>query len=269
MLDNAPEGSPLQGSTPFPTKPQLKRINREFVAMVRSWFPRKFYEKRAGQHNTFIAAALLRMCDMLDALMVLMTQAATDESARVLLRSLYEQAVRLSWVLINPHEHHSLWVGQGQRDLLTIHNALMPYRTEFLTSEQLAWVQGAAEMPSVEEMTRQADKHWPAKVLGLHQRGHALSFHGLYVTVYRATSLAVHGSVNSLEPYFDLEGPWPVAHASVRDEMIIYALGAPLLGIALIVAGQDRPWIDEARVRRFVDRASAETTRRRERSARG
>jgi len=237
VVDNFPEAEAVAGPTPFPTKSQLKRINREFVAMVRSWFPRKFYETRMGQHQTFVAAALLRMCDTLDALMALMTQTPTDENARVLLRSLYEQAVRLGWVLIDPRKHHPLWVGQGQRDLLTIHNTLLPYGTKFLTPQQLAWVQGAPEMPSVEEMTRAADKHWPSKVLGLHRRGHELSFHGLYVSAYRATSLAVHGSINSLEPYFDLDGPWPVAHASVRDEMIIYALGAPLLGIALVVAG--------------------------------
>jgi hypothetical protein len=48
--------------------------------------------------------------------------------------------------------------------------------------------------------------------------------------------------------------------------MVVYALGAPVLGIALIVVGQRYPWIDQDRVRRFVDRASAETIRRRERA---
>jgi hypothetical protein len=54
--------------TPFPTTKQLRRINREFVAIVRSWFPRKFYG-RTAQHQAFVGAALLRMCDTLDDLM--------------------------------------------------------------------------------------------------------------------------------------------------------------------------------------------------------
>ncbi len=69
--------------------------------------------------------------------------------------------------------------------------------------------------------------------------------------------------------YVDLEAPRPIAHRSENDDMVIYALGAPLLGIALIVAAQDRPWIDQDRVRRFVDRADAETTGRRERADEG
>ena len=86
---------PDRGLTLAPTRAQLRRINREFVAAVRAWFPRKFYG-RSGQRDAFIAAGLLRMCDTLDALMVVMTQISTDESARVLLRSLFEQSIRLS-----------------------------------------------------------------------------------------------------------------------------------------------------------------------------
>ncbi|MGH2868104.1 MAG: hypothetical protein ACRDNK_11135, partial [Solirubrobacteraceae bacterium] len=105
------------------------------------------------------------------------------------------------------------------------------------------------------------------RVLGLHSRRHLLSFHGLYTSVYRATSIYVHGSLNALDgTYVDFEAPWPTTRASQEDQIIIYALGAPVLGIALIVAGQHFDWIDQTQVRRFVDRASAETTRRRERN---
>ena len=50
------------------------------------------------------------MCDTLDALMVVMTQTSTDESARVLLRSLFEQSIRLSWVLIDPGANYPRWL---------------------------------------------------------------------------------------------------------------------------------------------------------------
>jgi hypothetical protein len=253
------------GLTIVPTKQQLRRINREFVGAVRSWVPPKFYERRTGQHRALVGAAALRMCDSLDALMVLMTQTLNDESARVVLRSLYEQSIRLSWVLIDPAKHHPLWVGQAQRELLKMHNALASYGTKYLTDAQLAYVKQGDEMPSVEQMTREADAHWPPKVLGLHQSGHELSFHGLYDTVYRMTSSAVHSSLNTLEPYFDFETPWPTTRRSEREEMIVYALGAPVVGIALTVVGQQHSWVDQDAVRRFVDRASAETTRRRER----
>lgn len=264
-MANSPTGSEL---TPFPTPTQLRRINREFVAAVRSWFPRKFYGRRGGQRDAFIAGGLLRMCDTLDALMVLMTQTSTDESARVVLRSLFEQSIRLSWVLIDPAANYPQWLSQAHVELRTIHNELAPYRQTYLTPAQLATVQGATEMPAVDQLARQVDAHWPARVLGLHSRRHALSFHGLYTSVYRATSIYVHGSLNALDGiYVDLEGPWPTARASAEDRMVVYALGAPVLGMTLIVAGQHFDWIDQAAVRRFVDRASAETTRRRERNS--
>jgi uncharacterized protein DUF5677 len=206
--------------TPFPTTKQLRRIDREFVAMARSWFPRRFYG-RTAQHQAFVGAALLRMCDTLDDMMVLMTHPGpSDQGARVLLRSLYEQAVRLSWVLIDQQAHHSAWVGHAQNELLTIHNSLVPFGETYLSAAQLANVQGATNMPSVEQMTREADSYWAPRVPGLHRRAkpkgrrpkkpgadsvadpaeHSkdsepmLSFEGLYQTIYRTTSHSVHGS---------------------------------------------------------------------------
>jgi hypothetical protein len=257
---------PDPGLTLAPSPAQLRRINREFVAAVRSWFPRKFYG-RSGQRDAFIAGGLLRMCDTLNALMVVMTQTSTDESARVLLRSLFEQSIRLSWVLIDPASNYPRWLSQAHVELRTIHNELAQYRQTYLTSAQLAKVQGATEMDPIDQLARQVDTHWPARVLGLHSRRHPLSFHGLYTSVYRATSVYVHGSLNALDgTYVDLDGPWPTAHVSGEDRIVVYALGAPVLGITLVVAGQHFEWIDQALVRRFVDRATAETSRRRERN---
>ena len=122
-------------------------------------------------------------------------------------------------------------------------------------------------MDPVDQLARQVDTHWPAGVLGLHSRRHLLSFHGLYTSVYRATSIYVHGSLNALDgTYVDLSGPWPRTHASREDRIVVYALGAPVLGITLVVAGQHFDWIHQPQVRRFVDRATAETARRRERN---
>lgn len=262
-MDTVPPDPSL---TLAPTPAQLRRTNREFVAAVRAWFPRKFYG-RSGQRDAFIAAGLLRMCDTLDALMVVMTQTSTDESARVLLRSLFEQSIRLSWVLIDPGSNYSRWLSQAQVELRTIHNELAHYRQTYLTPVQLAKVQGATEMDPVDQLARQVDTHWPARVLGLHSRRHLLSFHSLYTSVYRATSVYVHGSLNALDgTYVDLDAPWPTAHVSGEDRIVVYALGAPVLGITLVVAGQHFEWIDQTQVRRFVDRATAETTRRRERN---
>lgn len=254
--------------TLYPAPQQLRRANREFVAYVRSLFPRKFYG-RNGRHLAFVGAALLRMCDTLDGLMALMSQ-PNDSVAPVLLRSLYEQGVRLCWVQINPRANHPKWVGHAQRELLTQHRELVHYGITLLTPSELASVQNAPTMPDVETMTRQVDAHWSGKIPGFYQRGHLLSFHGMYQGIYRTTSKVVHGSLNALEPYFDLSGSWPTAHESTESLMLSYALGAPVLGMALVVAAEDFSWIDNGRVRRFVDRATAETTRRAERrSAQG
>jgi hypothetical protein len=165
------------------------------------------------------------MCDTLDALMVVMMRTSTDESGRVLLRSLFEQSIRLSWILINPDSNYPRWLSQAHVELRTIHNELQQYRQAYLTSAQLAKVQGATEMDPVDQLARQVDTHWPARVLGLHSRRHLLSFHGLYTSVYRATSIYVHGSLNALDgTYVDLNGPWPTTSASREDRIVVYAL---------------------------------------------
>jgi Family of unknown function (DUF5677) len=133
---------PDPGLTLAPTPAQLRRINREFVAAVRAWFPRKFYG-RSGKRDAFIAPGLLRMCDTLDALMVVMTQTSTDENARVLLRSLFEQSIRLSWLLIDPGSNYPRWLSQAHVELRTIHNELAQYGETYLTSAPLAKAQGA------------------------------------------------------------------------------------------------------------------------------
>jgi hypothetical protein len=238
-------------------------VNREFVQYVRANYPMRFYRSEP-LWRPYSAAALLRLCDTVESMMTLMTR-GKDEDAEVLLRSLYEQAVVLAWVAIDPPKRHARWKGDGDRQLLKLHNEAARYGEGFLSPAEVAECEKAARSPITEVMARQADAYWSGKIRGLHPPGHFLSFHGLYQGVYRVGSRPTHGSIAALEPYVRLSENRLVVQVPLRQPaMLPYSLAAPLLGMALVIASQRFRWVDETRVRRFVDRAIAETARRRD-----
>jgi len=261
--------SVVPNRTLWPAPRQLRRINREFVAYVREGYPRRFWARGVGPRDAIIAAAILRMADTLDSLMLLLP-ARKDLDAAILLRSMFEQMVRLCWVLIDPFERLDKWQGYTAIEYLKQHRQLERYGIPiFETKADLEAAEAANKekinMPGMEVMAGQVDEHWSERIDGLYPKDHPLSFHGLYQIVYRTTSASVHGSLDALNSYLEPSPPPPTVHLSDQDRMIDYVLGAPILGIALTVAGNVVDWIDDDQVRRFVDRASAETTRRRER----
>ena len=254
--------------TLFPGPAQLRRINREFVAYLRASFPRRYY-RQDTDWSLFGAAALLRMCDTIASVMALMT-AHKDGDARTLTRSLYEQAVVFSWVAIDPENRLERWRNQALKDDLARHNEGIRYGLQLLSNAEVARAKAAVGIPNVEAMARELDEYWPIRVSGLHPSGHLLSFHGIYQLIYRVGSRTTHASIEALAPYVQLRtAPRRVGPASPSDEgMIWYALAAPILSMAATIAAQEFPWLDETRIRRFNDRATAETSRRREQAAR-
>jgi len=235
--------------------PKLRRVNREFVQYVRASFPMRFYR---GESDSALlgAAALLRACDTVESMMLLLAR-RKDEDALILLRSLYEQAVLLAWIAIDPDARHERWWGEGKGQLLTRHNEALPYGETILSPDEVADCEAATGLPNVEAMARELDDHWPERTHGLRSAGHLLSFHGLYQVVYRMGSRPAHASIESTGPYVRFAPPSPSIVAEAReDTMLWYSLAAPVFGMALIIASRRFRWIDEARVRRFIDRAT-------------
>jgi hypothetical protein len=240
---------------------QLQRVNREFVRYVRGNLPTRFY---AGEKwwTAHVAAALFRMCNGVEATMALMTP-RQDDDALVLLRSLYEQAVVVSWVMIDPEARYERWAGAGNREVLKMHRAALPYGETILSPAEVKLCAATRGTPSVEVMAREADRYWPRRVHGMHGPGHWFSFHGLYLGIYRSGSRPAHGSILALEPYVRKGETRYTVVPRPTEKRVYYSFAAPLLGIALIVVLQRVHWLfDQARVRRFVDRATAETARR-------
>jgi hypothetical protein len=209
------------------------------------------------------------MCDTVESVMALMTR-HEDGDARTLARSLYEQVVVFAWVAIDPKTRLDRWHDQARKDDLARHSEAIPYGQQILSPRKVARAKAAVGLPNVEAMTRELDKHWPSRVNCLHQPGDLMSFHGMYQLLYRVGSRTTHASIEALAPYVRLRGtPGRVVLADPSDEgMIWYALAAPILAIAATIAAEEFTWLDERRIRRFNDRATAETIRRRERSAR-
>ena len=206
------------------------------------------------------------MCDTLDALMVVMTQTSTDESARVLLRSLFEQSIRLSWVPIHPASNYPRWLSQAHVELRTIHNELAQYRQTYLTSAQLA------KVPAPQRWTRSISSRGRSIRTGPRECSDCTA--DAISVVPRPIHQRLSGDQH-LRPRLAKCARRHLRRArrALADRARIRGgsyrrlrARSPVLGITLVVAGQRFDWIDQPLVRRFVDRATAETTRRRERN---
>jgi hypothetical protein len=244
-----------------PTK--LRRVNREFLRYVRANFPMRFY-RGEDEWALFATAAVLRACDTVESMMLLLSR-RKDQDALILLRSLYEQAVLGAWIAIDPDDRHERWWGESQRQLLILHNEAMRYAGPILSADEVETLKGALGMPSVDAMARELDGYWPDRIPGFWTAGRLLSLHGLYQVIYRSGSRPAHGSIDAVSPYVRFAPPYPsIVGAPSEDTMLWYSLAAPVLGMALIIASQRFRWLDEGQIRRFVDRATAETARRRE-----
>jgi hypothetical protein len=248
--------------TLYLTPPKLRRVNREFIAFVRASYPRRFY-KQEPWWAMYDAAALLRMSDTVEGMMLLMAR-RKDGEALVLLRSLYEQAVVFMWAAIDPEERHRRWGEESNVMLLRAHNELLPYGHTLLTPAEVKACEAAKGTPPVDAMARAVDDYWTSRVPGFAPTDGLLSMHGLYQSIYRLGSRPAHGAFDSLEPYLRKEPYPPCVAERANDPMLWYSLAAPLFGLSLVVGAERFDWIDAARVLRFLDRATAETVRRRE-----
>jgi|SRR5271154_1430313 len=244
---------------------QLRRVNREFVNYVKEHFPMRFYRSHP-RWRLCAAAALLRMCDTVDTIMIMMGRRKLLD-AQTLLRSLYEQVVVFASVAIDPESRLAQWEGQSKIEQLKIHNEALAYGQTILTPAEVTDFKSARGLPRTEAMARELDHYWPDRIAGVQPAGHLLSFHGLYQGIYRTGSRPTHGAFAALDSYVQLaqrqNRAASVVVETTQHTMLTYSLAAPLLGIALFIAGRAFPWLDDAKVTHFVDRATAETARRR------
>jgi len=205
------------------------------------------------------------MCDTVESVMLLLSRRSDLDA--VILLTLYEQVVIFAWAAIEPSSRYVRWAGEGNRQALAMHNECLYYGQALLSADEVAFCEKATGIPPVEVMARELDAYWPSRLAGLQAPKHVFSFHGLYQSVYRVGSNRTHGSMTALEVYVTAD-PYPPSVAERNPgSMLSYSLAAPLLGMALSIAARQFRWIDDVRVRRFVDRATAETVRHRQASA--
>lgn len=245
----------------YPSPARMRRANRELIQLVRSDFPQRFY---AGERwaKLYASAALLRMCDSVETLMLLLPD-RRDPDAQIVLRSLYEQVVTFAWVMIDPTERHRRWEGESMKELLRLHNDARRFGERVLSDREVEMSERATGLPRLTQRAVEADEYWPEETRGFHAAGHLLSFRGLYLSIYRVGSRPTHANLQALADYVQLDtDPRVVAEHGPDDRsMVWYALAAPLLGMASVIGCRLFPlWEEdrsrEDRMRRLVDRAT-------------
>ena len=240
----------------LPAPDRIKHFTGELIAYVRSLYPVRFYAGEAWA-NLYTAAALLRLTDMAEAVLVHMPD-RRDLDAAAALRSMYELVVTVCWVLAAPEQRKPLWEGEALIQQLKLHDDLATFGETLLSDQEVEKSRNARGMPPLADRARQADEHWSGRVEGLHPGDHLLSFRGLYIAVYRLGSQPTHGSIASLLPYIEQHPRRFKVRARPPDPSVVtYALVSPLLAIALVVAATRLRAVDADRVRAINDAASA------------
>jgi hypothetical protein len=228
-----------------PSPEQMREGAAELVGIVRRQLPMRFY---AGETwwAIFGSASLVRMCDTVECLLDLMA-ARRDADAQDLVRSLYEQVVAFAWIAVNPDERHQRWIDDAGARMYELHREGEAFGETVLTEDELPVAERAGRLPSMIERAAEVDEHWGDWLA----MADDLSLRRLYLTIYRV------GSGTTLESYILPKERRIIVDRARAHTLRWYALAAPLLSMALIVASQRFVWLDDDEVRAINARATA------------
>jgi len=220
----------------------------------------------AGPWRTVFGPAMLsKAAGTLDSMMVLMpTRRSVD--AMTLLRTLFENAVVMSWLAIDPRvrlemfyrtsyyyelEEHKDWKKAG-RGLRTQEEAAELKKRSGIRPERL---------PGVPTMAANADEHWGTLIPGWSPSSAAdhpgvfSSLRGLYRYIFHRGSSAAHSRARGLDPFatFDESGArWhPEAPGS---DLHVYELGLHCLAFAIMASEQTLGWPSWRQAARILGR---------------
>lgn len=240
--------------TPLPDEDRIEHYVGELVTYARSHFPMRFYGGEAWW-MLYTAAAVLRLADMAESVLAHMAD-RRDQDASAALRGMYELAVTVTWILIDPEHRKAQWEGEALIQQLRLHNDLAAFGGNLLTSADVESAKGAVGLPPLTNRAEESDVHWAPRVAGLHAPGHLLSFRGLYNAIYRLGSQATHGSIASLLVYIRQEPARFVVQPPEPASNLPYALVSPLLSMTLVIVATQVLWIDEVKIRALNDAAT-------------
>ena len=229
----------------FPDPEQMRAGAAELIGIVRRQLPMRFY---AGETwwAIFGSASLVRMCDTVDSLLDLMA-GRRDADAQDLVRSLYEQVVAFAWIAVNPDDRHQRWIDDAGAQMFELHGEGAAFGETVLTEDEVAVAEKAERLPPMIERAAEVDEHW-GDWLAMPDD---LSLRRLYLTIYRV------GSGTTLESYILPKERRIIVDGARAHTLRWYALAAPLLAMALIVASQRFVWLDDDEVRAINARATA------------
>jgi hypothetical protein len=167
-------------------------------------------------------------------------------------RVVYEQAVTLCWVAIDPESHHGRWRAHALASDSKLRADIERFGAKLDPIPEPD--KSAVGLPSMDQRAEESDQHWHGKVAGLHAGTHLFSFRGLYAALYRTASRPAHASYGAVAEHVG-DGARPVVVRSpAASEPGLAVLAVPLLGMTLAVLASRVQWINEDSVREIVGR---------------
>ena len=222
----------------------------QLVALVRSG-PGTSPLGREAWQGLIGPAMLLKAAGTLESMMLLMPVAGTVD-AMTILRTLFENAVILSWLAIDPDARLGKWYATSYHWELQEHEDWAKADGALRTADEARDLRTKAgskndRLPGVPTMAAEADEYWGTRVAGWSPTSDAgdpglfSSLRGLYRYVYQRGSAAAHSRARGLDPFVTF-GDDTVALHPETPTTDHHAYGLGLYTLAFAIAASERSW---------------------------
>ncbi len=228
----------------------IQQRGRLLVGIAARNLPRDFVVTSDADAWPLIGSSLLsRMTTTLGSILDLQSREQAVD-AGILLRSLYEHAVHLAWLAVDPSAARI--EGWRKDDLIRRLKADADVRgrgialfTDDVRTQLQASVDAMQGDPLIlTNLATAADAWWAGKLPGLGPQTEPASFRGLYAVLYRDYSGVAHPSFRGLNPVVEDLSP---IHRRVRLESRYeghgpYGMATVIFALALYVASDTLGW---------------------------
>jgi Family of unknown function (DUF5677) len=244
---------------------ELRRATDDLRALIDQQLPQMFSmvdDDWPGVAHGFLA----RSGQLLESLTVLVEKGHEGE-AQMLLRIIYEHVTVFCWLAINPKPHLVRWREWANAAQLTVHReAKIFFGLSVLDPATVAEYEKAEKRIPLAQLAKQVDDHWSEQSTAFQKydpkasdQKNALTFIGLYPTLYRKTSNLIHAYLTSPDRFasLPLTGHVNVQSTEQHTESADYpGFSIALVGFMLIAFGHRFGWPEEGVTRGIVDKLS-------------
>jgi hypothetical protein len=249
-----PRGQPKQASEI--TVADLRKASDELQSLIDERVPRAFDNAKGVSWPTIALAFLARMASTVDAITTLAEHGRVLDG-QALLRSLYEHAVTICWIAIDPPKHLPEWMAVSEQKYRALYHDAKRFGHEIMSAEAADQLGTPERKWQLDKRAEEVDDFWSPRIDAFRPPSWdsegLLTFRGMYLGIFRPASRIVHAEPWSIDPLYRVSRSQVV----VTEENYSFdplPLSIPLMALCLLVHRHHFGWPDEEQAKGLSDR---------------